>query len=519
MKMAATRGRMAIVAMGLGLAAGLAMAGDGRRPNILFCIADDWGWPHAGAYGAGEWIQTPAFDRIAREGVLFQNAFTSNPKCCPSRASMLTGRNSWELKEAVNHHVVWPAEFTTYVDLLAEAGYHVGLTGKGWGPGEWKAVGREHNPSGPAYDMIKTDPGIQGISRTDYARNFIEGFLAARPSPDTPFCFWLGGHEPHRAYEDGSGRRAGKDAATVDLPAYYPNNPVIRSDMLDYAVEVEHFDTHVGRCLDHLEAIGELDRTIIVMTSDHGMPFPRAKGQIYEHAFRLPLAVRWGARASGGRTIEDFINARDFAPTFLEAAGVPIHPQVTGRSMVGLLASGKSGWNDRDNRSVMLIGKERHDLGRPFDWGYPVRAIRTPEYLYIRNFEPARWPAGNPETGYRNCDSSPTKDAILRSFDAWYRMSFGLRPAEELYRVMEDPDCVNNLAGDPNLETTRRELRERMEAMLKKEGDLRALGRPEWYDTIEYTGGRRHAWSTWEEMSGIRDADAGGPKAGDRARP
>jgi len=481
------------------LAAPLAAETPESRPNILFCIADDWGWPHAGAYGAGDWIKTPTFDRLADEGILFANAFTSNPKCCPCRASILAGRNSWQMKEAVNHFTIWPEEFLTYPDLLAEAGYHVGLTGKGWGPGDYRAAGREHNPAGKAYDEFKIKPPHGSMSSNDYARNFIEGFLAARPSPDTPWCFWLGTQEPHRAYEKGVGIRVGKDPAEVDLPGYYPDRSEIRSDMLDYAVEVEHFDEHVGRVLEHLEKIGELENTVVVMTSDHGMPFPRAKSFVLEHGFHLPLAIRWGAKVEPGRKVNDFVNVRDFAPTFLELAGLERHAQFTGRSLVGLLEAEDSGWVEPHGPREMLIGKERHDLGRPGDAGYPVRAIRTPEFLYIRNYEPDRWPAGNPETGYRATDKSPTEVSLINSFDRWYAMSYGKRPAEELYLVVRDPECLDNLAGKPEFAEMQSGLRARMQQLLEEEGDLRALGEPEWFDTIEYTGSRKHAWDTWIE--------------------
>lgn len=462
------------------------------RPNILYVIADDWGNGHAGVFGT-EWVKTPSFDRIAREGVLFTNAYTSNPKCAPSRASMLTGRNTWQLKEAVNHFSIFPGEFPTFPEILAEAGYHVGYTGKGWGPGDYRAGGRTNNPAGPEYAKHQLKRPHRGISNKDYARNF-EDFLSQRPE-GAPFCFWLGTHEPHRAYEEGSGRRAGKDLKSVKLPAFYPDNDVIRSDYLDYAVEVEWVDTHLGRATRALEEIGELDNTFILVTSDHGEPFPRVKGQIYERGFHLPLAVRWGGM-KGGRVVEDFINVRDFGPTLLELAGVEPAGTMTGASFLDILKSGNSGLVD-PSRQVMLTGKERHDLGRPNDWGYPVRAIRTGEYLYIRNYESGRWPAGNPETGYRNCDGSPTKSLLLGGFDEYYRMSFGKRPAEELYLVKEDPDNVTNLAADPSYAITKRQLRERMEEALRGEGDPRTLGHAEVFETIDYTGGRKHAFDTW----------------------
>lgn len=471
-----------------------------RRPNILFIIFDDWGYGHAGAYGCN-WVRTPGFDRVAQRGVLFRNAFTSNPKCSPCRATILTGRNSWQTKEAVNHYSILPRDFPVYPDLLEGAGYRVGLTGKGWGPGDFKSTGWPRNPAGPDYRKFTLKPPTSAIANLDYARNF-EDFLEQKPA-GSPFCFWMGGQEPHRAYEPGSGLRAGKRLEDVTVPKYFPDTPAVRSDMLDYALEVEHFDSHIMRALDLLEKKGELDNTMVVVTSDHGMPFPRVKGQIYDAGFHIPLAVCWGKNIQPGRVIEDFINTRDFAPTFLEAAGVAPSGTMTGTSFLPILTSGKTGQVD-SNRTVMLVGKERHDIGRPNDAGFPVRAIRTPEYLYVRNYEHERWPAGNPETGYRNVDDGPTKSIILSNFDDFYRMSFGKRPAEELYVVQQDPDNLNNVAMDPKYAELKRRLRERMEEMLRSEGDPRILGHSDFFDTIEYTGPKRHSWAEWIKHNGTQ---------------
>jgi hypothetical protein len=169
---------------------------------------------------------------------------------------------------------------------------------------------------------------------------------------------------------------------------------------------------------------------------------------------------------------------------------------MTGTSFLNVLKSGKSGTVDA-NRDTILTGKERHDIGRPHDQGYPVRAIRTPEYLYIRNYEPDRWPAGNPETGYRNVDDGPTKEFVLSSFDKFYRMSFGKRPAEELYRIKEDPECMTNVATDLKYAADKRKLLERMEELLRAEGDPRMLGNAKFFDMIRYTGPRKHGWESW----------------------
>lgn len=463
------------------------------RPNIVFIIFDDWGWNHAGAYGC-TWVKTPNFDRIAREGVLFKNAFTSNPKCSPCRASILTGRNTWQLEEASCHNGIFPRKFAVYPELLEQAGYSVGLTGKGWGPGDFRSTGFTRNPAGPGFDEHTTKPPASGISRNDYSRNF-QAFLKQRPAGRS-FCFWMGFHEPHRDYELGSGERAGKSPVDVRVPAYLPDLAVVRNDLLDYAVEVEYADAHIGQVLKHLEEAGELDRTLIVVTSDHGMPFPRVKGQIFEDGFHLPLAMRWGQGIKPGRVVEDFINVRDLAPTYLELAGLKPHPQITGRSLAELLRSEGSGWVD-PGRNVMLAGKERHDLGRPYDWGYPVRAIRTAEYLYIHNYFPDRWPAGNPETDFGNCDPSPTKELLKAIGGEFYEMALGKRPPDALYRLADDPDCVRNLAHDPFYAPVMDQLRNRMLTMLRAEGDPRALGQGAIFETYKYVAGRGKGYDTW----------------------
>lgn len=491
-----------------------ALAADSRPPNILFIIFDDWnGSTHAGAYGC-DWIKTPNFDRIAREGVLFKNAFTSNPKCSPCRASILTGRNTWQLEEAMCHNGIFPSKFAVYPDLLEKAGYTIGLTGKGWGPGDFKIDGRTRNPAGPGFDQLKQEVPASGIGKNDYPGNF-EAFLKQRPA-DKPFCFWMGFVEPHRGYELGSGVRLGKKLDDVKVPAFLPDTLAVRSDLLDYAVEVEWGDAQIGRALAALEAAGELDNTLIVVTSDHGMPFPFVKGQIHEDGFHLPLAMRWGKGIKPGRVVEDFINVRDFAPTYLELAGLAPHAQMTGRSLVSILRSEKSGWIE--NRDVMLVGKERHDIGRPNDLGYPVRAIRTKEFLYVHNFHPERWPACDPETDFGNCDPGPTKEVVKALGGYFFELSFGKRLPDELYDIQRDPECVNNLANDLAFAPTMAQLRDKMMTMLKDEQDPRALGHGDIFDTYKYVGARTKGYETWLKEQEARLEEELKASAEDRAK-
>ncbi|MES2697161.1 MAG: sulfatase, partial [Verrucomicrobiota bacterium] len=376
------------------------------RPNILFVIADDQSYPHASAYGT-TWVKTPAFDRVAREGLLFTRAYTPNAKCAPSRACILTGRNSWQLEEAANHINNFPAKFRSYVEVLGKNGYFTGYTGKGWGPGSALELdGKPRQLTGQGYHAVKTKPPTATIALVDYAANF-SAFLAKRPQ-DKPFCFWLGSNEPHRRYQPGSGIQLGKKSTRdIDrVPAFWPDSEVVRSDMLDYAYEIEYYDSHLARVLETLEKSGQLENTLIVVTSDNGMPFPRAKSTTYELSNHMPLAIRWGEGiARPGRKVDDYVSFIDFAPTFLEVAGIKESESgmaaITGRSLMPILrdAAPVAG-RVQPGRDYLLIGQERHDIGRAGDVGYPVRGMYRDGFLYLRNFEPARWPMADPITGY-----------------------------------------------------------------------------------------------------------------------
>lgn len=485
-----------LVLMGLSAVGWSASAAADDRPNILFCIADDASCPHFGAYGC-DWVRTPGFDRVARDGILFRNAYTPNAKCAPSRSCILTGRNSWQLEAAANHICFFPPRFRVYTEVLAEHGYAVGKTGKGWGPGVARdTAGRPRQMAGKPYDRRRTRPPAGAISSIDYAANFSD-FLDEVPR-EQPWCFWYGGYEPHRAYEYGVGvNKGGKSLSDVDqVPNFWPDNDVVRNDLLDYAFEIEYFDSHLRRMLTDLEERGQLDNTIVVVTSDNGMPFPRVKGQEYELSNHLPLAIMWKRGITGaGRVVDDYVSFIDFAPTWLEVAGIDwkesgMEP-TPGRSLSDIFRSPGSG-QIIPGRDHVLIGKERHDIGRPNDEGYPIRGIVSNGWLYLRNFEPSRWPAGNPETGYLNTDGSPTKSEILsrradpqtRNFWKW---NFGKRPVEELYYIAADPLCLKNLAHLAETSKQKQALVRQLEDELREQGDPRMFGRGHEFDRFVYS--------------------------------
>ena len=469
-----------------------------KRPNILFAISDDQSFPHASAYGT-TWIDTPAFDRVAREGALFMNAFTASPGCSPSRAAILTGLNTWQIEDAGTHASAFPKQYMVYPDILEAAGYFVGYTQKGWGPGNWKISGRTRNPAGDAFNDHKLIAPTTGISTNDYTANFAD-FLKKRPD-GKPFCFWYGAAEPHRVFEKGSGLKAGKKLDDVEVPPFLPDSEEVRSDLLDYALEIEWFDQHLGQMLQLLEEAGELDNTIIVVTSDNGMAFPRAKANLYEFGHHVPLAIRWGDKVKGGRVVEDVVSLIDLFPTYLEAVGLDYSSAQhlpEGQSLMRFFSDGKEKQKDTF-RTGAYAARERHSSSRWDNRTYPQRSLRTEEYLYIRNFKPDRWPAGAPQKfendgtlgkmhdAYHDIDACPTMDFLVErreepEVSKYLHLAVDKRPKEEFYDVLKDPSCLNNLADDPEFREELLKHREQLGGYLMRTEDPRVTGNGDIYE-------------------------------------
>jgi N-sulfoglucosamine sulfohydrolase len=443
-----------------------------RRPNILVAIADDWSAPHASAYG-DRTVRTPVFDRIAREGARFDRAFAAAPSCTPSRAALLTGQAVHRLEEGGNLWGVLPKRFAVYPDLLEQAGYAVGHAGKGWGPGQTAPAGRDRNPAGAQFKTF-------------------DDFLKQRPD-GKPFCFWFGSTDPHRPYVAHTGAQNGMKPESVRVPGFLPDTLDVRNDLLDYYFEVQRFDRDVGQILATLERLGELDNTLVIVTSDNGMPFPRAKANVYDGGAHVPLAMRWPAGIRPGAVVPQFVSLADIAPTVLEAAGLRPLDVMTGRSVLGLLRGESQRGRDR-----VFLERERHANVRRGDLSYPVRAIRTSEHLYVRNFRPERWPAGDPELYFAvgpfgDIDGGPAKSVVLdrqRGGDItkFFDLATAKRPAEELYDLARDPDQLRNVAGQPAHVAAKRRLRQQLDSWLRETGDPRATGNDDRWDRFPYYG-------------------------------
>ena len=452
-----------------------------KKPNILLAIADDWGWPHAGAYGDSG-VKTPVFDLVAKDGILFTHAFVSSPSCTPSRGALLSGQHHWRLKEGANLWGTINKDINLYTDILSENGYFVGHCRKGWGPGSYKAGGRVSPPAGKKYENFKD-------------------FLSKRKKGQ-PFCFWFGSNDPHRPYELDNGANKGIDISKIKLYSSLPDHPTVRKDVADYYWEVQRFDREVGNIISHLTEIGEYENTIIVITGDHGMPFPRCKGNLYDSGTRVPLAISWGANINGNRKVNDFVSLVDLAPTFLEAAGIQTPEYMSGKSLLKIFKSSKEGVVDK-NRGFVVFGRERHTLAQKFpsQEGYPSRGIRTKDYLLIKNYKPDLWPAGVPTDSTRgidfsDCDYSPTKKFILKNRDdsnvqKYYSLSFAKRPKFELYDLRKDPDQTRNLAYDDSYEEIRKNLYKKLKAVLQESADPRVVSKETKFKDFKYYGRKR----------------------------
>ncbi|MEA3209475.1 MAG: N-sulfoglucosamine sulfohydrolase [Chthoniobacter sp.] len=516
----------AVLATGYGAVAG--EGGAAPRPNILFAFADDWGC-YASAYrkidgensiqGA---VNTPNFDRIAKEGVLFTHAHVTAPSCTPCRSSLLTGQYFWRTgMGAILLGAKWDRSIPTYPLLLKDKGYHIGFSYKVWSPGtpadapygapanRYVKAGNDINHFGKLVSAAADKEAKKREIFAQVAGNF-QQFLEDR-KPGQPWCYWFGPTQTHRPFEKGSGQALwgiDPDKLKGKLPAFLPDNEVTREDFSDYLGEAQSFDAAIGVLLKKLEETGELDNTLIVVSGDHGMGgMPRGKCNLYDFGTHVALAVRWGATVPGGRVVDDFVNLMDLAPTFLEAAGETPPPNMTGRSVLKVLKSKSSGQVD-PSRTFVISGRERHvDIAREGNLPYPHRSIRTKDFLYIRNFKPDRWPMGTPPppasgvelltnqtyAGFADMDASPTKAWMIAHRDEpdvkpLFDLAFGKRPGEELYDLKKDPEQMKNVADDPAYQEAKRTLAGQLTTELQRFGDPRVTGDGTTFDKPPFAG-------------------------------
>lgn len=452
-----------------------AIAG-GSRPNILFFIGDNWAYPHASALGDPT-ARTPVFDRVARDGILFTHAFCPVPSCSPTRSSLLTGRAAHQLEDAASLWSIFPRKLQVFTDMLSAAGYEVGYSGKGWSPGDYESQGWPHNPAGKQFKSF-----AEFMSKRDAAK---------------PFFFWNGNTDTSLnkwRYEPEGW--AGLDPQSVKVPPMLPDADEVRLSMLAYYGAVGRMDLDAGRCIAELESRMLMDETMVVYTSDNGWQMPRGLANCYDTGARVPLAIRWPRRIQAGQRADEFVSLADFAPTFLEIAGLEPSPEMTARSFRDVL----EGRPSAVPREHVFIERERHANVRRGNLSYPIRGIRTRDHLYLWNLRPDRWPAGDPKAyfavgDFGDVDGSRAKEFILANQDRpemrrFFELNFAKRPAEELYDLRNDPHQLTNLAGRPEHAAAKKELRARVEKWMRDTADPRVDPNCDAWDKFPYFGGR-----------------------------
>jgi len=510
-------------------------AADAERPNIVFCFADDWG-RYAGCLdkvdggrpSLNQIIKTPNIDRMAGEGAIFRNAFVTAPSCTPCRSSLLSGQYFFRTHMgAILSGARWNSAIPTYPLMLQDAGYHIGKMYKVWSPGSpadapyggqknaFEKAGRTYNRfSSNATLMVKDGSTFEAAKAKllGQVRANFTSFLDANKS-GKPFCFWFGPTLTHRSFEKHSGANLWKinpDDLKGKLPAFLPDVPEIRDDVADYMGEIQAWDAGVGEIIAELKARGQFDNTILIISGDHGMPgVPAGKCNLYDHGTNVALIVR-GPGVKAGRVIDDFVNLMDLAPTFLDIGHVATPAVMTGRSILPLLKSEQAGQID-PTRTWVVTGRERHvGIAREGNLPYPHRALRTKDFLYIRNFAPERWPMGSPNftnradmpkleeiekvtfATFADMDASPTKAWIVNQFDnaqyKWnYDYAFAKRPAEELYDLAKDHDQMKNVAADPAYAEITKRLKSQLMDTLVKAEDPRVTGDGSTFDKPPFT--------------------------------
>ena len=497
------------------------------RPNILFCFADDWG-RYASIYATlekfpslNQVVKTPNIDRVAREGVLFRRAFVNAPSCTPSRSSLMSGRYFFNTgRGAILQTAEWDAAIPSWPLLLRDAGYHIGQSHKVWSPGtpndapfggtkyEYEKAGKLSNDFSENVTKLMSEGQSLEAARgklLDDVRGNFDQFLAARKAglPQQPWLYFFGSTTTHRRWIKGSGKKLWAiepDSLKGKLPPFLPDVPEIREDVADYLGEAQAWDAYLGVLLQRLEATGEAANTLVVVSGDHGMPgVTNGKCNLYDFGTGVALTMRWPQGIKGkARVIDDLVSVPDLAPTMLDVAGVAHPAGMNFRSLLNLMQSDKSGVIDK-SRAWVITGRERHVSQANDNLPYPQRALRTNDFLYIRNFKPERWPLGLPNlltdtnvpsqealesdtyAAFADMDASPTKAWLVahRNDAQWkrfYDIAVARRPGEQLYDLKKDPYQMTNVAADKRYAATRAKLAAQLMKILTDAGDPRVTG-------------------------------------------
>ncbi|MEX2261809.1 MAG: sulfatase [Bryobacteraceae bacterium] len=419
-----------------GLGAASAAQAPGSLPNLVFLISDDHSFPDLGCYGNNA-IHTPNLDRMAREGMRFERAFVASPQCSPNRSSIFTGCTPHTTSTS-RLHTPMPEWEPSFLEPLKERGYFTGA-------------------------FRKVHQGDEFNKRFHYygsAREPFERFFDALPG-SRPFFLHVGFTDPHRPYRKGAFSPP-HDAAKVHVPPFLPDSPAIRADIAQYYDAIARMDSDSGRIFQLLQDRGLSGNTLVVMTGDNGMPFPRAKGGCYDPGIRVPMLAWWPGKIRPGSVTREMVSHVDLPVTWLDAAGIAKPRKMQGASFLPVL-EGRS----HQGRSEVFAERNWHNT---FD---PIRSIRAERYKLIYNAA-GRYP-------YRPASdlaASPTWQSYLELArkgelsPVHMRLLDPSRPLLELYDLDRDPNEFHNLATSPDHAEVLAGLQRRLSAWMHQTYDF-----------------------------------------------
>ncbi len=404
-----------------------------EKPNIVLIIADDVSVDDMGCYG-NKVVKTPNIDRLAKEGMRFDNAFLVASSSSPSRCCIITGKYPHSTG-AAELHTPLPETEIPFPLLLKQHNYYTAQAGK-WhmGPSVYKAFDRYTDNNG--YD--NGDGGELNWVR----------FLKEREQ-DKPFFLWLASHDAHRPW-GADDFFISHDPDEVEVPLYFADTPETRGDIVSYYNEIARFDYYVGEVRKELERQGVFDNTIMIIMADNGRPFPRCKTRVYDSGMKTPFIVSWpkGMKQKGSVS-NSLISSIDIAPTLLELAGVEIPNDMQGLSFSAIL--------DNPSAEIRKAVYAEHNW---HDYEAYERMVRTKEYLYVFNGRP-----NLPNGGPADSKISPTQKSLNRVRDqgmltaAQADIFMTPRPADEFYDLSKDSLQIINVASHPRYQKQLTELR------------------------------------------------------------
>lgn len=440
-----------------------------KRPNIVFIIADDMAWDDSGAYGHPH-IKTPNIDRLAKEGMRFDNAFLTTSSCSPSRTSIITGLYPHNT-DAEQLHWPLPSHKVTFVEHLRKAGYWTAQAGK-WHMGDSIKT---------RFDLVK-DVGTKGFQLSPTGEKTKENgdgsgcedwvpVLKTRPK-DKPFFLWLAAVDPHRPYSEGIIENP-HELQDVILPPYFPDTKMVREDFVHYYNEITRLDGYVGKVVQELERQGVSENTLILFISDNGRPFPRDKTTLYDGGIKTPWIVKWPSKVEPNTVNKNLISAIDIAPTFMKLAGLDVLPDFEGKDFSPMLYD-----TTHVLRDYIFAEDHWHDYE---DY---TRAVRTDRYKYIRNFYPdlPNTPSADAFIGdtFKSMQALNEQGKLTNAQKACFMVP---RAPEELYDVVNDPYELENLALKSEHKEKLVQLRNEMNILRKHLKDsLPAFRTPDEFD-------------------------------------